>query len=259
MRRYGDTTNTVIVPGQNVGLKLTMQPVVSAECQPVPEGLFWFTDDANTSGFTAIAEAAYLGAAESASPVLAVAKVLGETCGSVDWAVNWTPTSGTGGDPAIKTDGESLYVYQKTGSAPGELRVSAQCAGQTLGPIALTLLQSLGGGSCCPDPQIGAIRVRDWQATETTLLRTASINIGGTNLNENMLVMYSYAVSGTAPESIRFVLPGGAGLLTGTLLIIGGDETTSITVTATLEWDCSGVAQERTLTWPAFSVIEPPY
>jgi len=256
LRRYGDTSNSVIVPGQNAGLKLTMQPVVSAECKPAPTGLFWFSDE--TGDFTEIAEAAYLGAAETLAPVLAVAKVLGETCGSVDWTVNWTPTSGSGGDPAIKADGALLYVYQAVGTAPGELRVSAQCGGQTLGPIALTLLQSLGGGSCCPDPQIGNIRAMDWQLDEATLLRMVSIRVGGTNLNEDMLVMYSYAVSGTAPERVRLVLPGGTGLLTGTLLIIGGDETTSIVVTADLSWDCNGVAQERTLTWPAFSVIEPP-
>ncbi len=256
MRRYGGTSNSVIVPGQNAGLKLTMQPVVSAECKPAPTGLFWFSDE--TGDFKQIAEAAYLSAtAEAASPVLAVAKVLGETCGSVDWSMAWTPAEGTGGDPAIKADGSLLYVYQAVGSAPGELRVSAQCGGQTLGPIALTLLAATGSGSCCPDPQIGAIRVRDWQATETTLLRTASINIGGTNLNENILVIYSYAVSGTEPDRIRFAQPGGAGLLTGTLLVTGGDETTSIVVTANLTWDCNGVAQTRTLTWPTFFVVEP--
>lgn len=257
MRRYGDTTNTVMVPGQNVGLKLTMQPVVSAECQPVPEGLFWFTDDANTSGFTAIAEAAYLGAAESASPVLAVAKVLGETCGEVDWTVNWTPASGTGGDPAIKTDGALLYVYQKTGSAPGELRVSARCAGQTLGPIALTLLTATGGGACCPDPQVGTVRFAGWRFDEATLLRIISLSIGGNNLNNTIIASYSYAVDGTEPDSIRFAQPGGVGLLTGTLLVTGGDETTNITVTATLAWDCNGSAHTRTLAWPAFYVIEP--
>jgi hypothetical protein len=134
------------VPGQNVGLKLTLQPVVeSKSCQPAPSGLRWFSD--STGDFTEIAEAAHLSATDAASPILAVAKVLGETCGDVQWSTTWTPTNGTGGDPALKLDGALLYVYQKPGSEPGVLRVSAKCAGQSVGPIALTLLQTASGGT----------------------------------------------------------------------------------------------------------------
>lgn len=245
MRRYGDTSNTTTIPGQNVGLKLTMQPAVNAECKPAPEGLFWFTDA--SGDFKQIAEAAYLGATEANGPVLAVAKVTGEVCGDVNWTVNWTPASGTGGDPAIKTDGALLYVYQAVGSAPGELRVSAQCAGQTLGPIALTLLAALGvGGDCCADPQVD--NITRYEFGDVAIF---AINIAGLMDNSLYFINPSVVFSGTPPSAYG-LFDGFRSLI---LAVTGGDYTTRFIVSVDVHWQCHDADQHRLLTWPRTRVI----
>lgn len=246
MRRYGDTSHTTTIPGQNVGLKLTLQPVAEATpCQPTPNGLLWFSD--LSGDFTEIAEAAHLGATDAASPILAVAKVLGETCGDVNWTVNWTPNSGVGGDPAIKTDGAELYVYQKTGSAPGELRVSAQCAGQTLGPIVLTLLQS-AGGSCCADPQIDEMSRYRFGDSDVTIFVIGMFGLidNSFNFGEHDVVF-----SGTAPTDYQLI----ASFRSLVLAVRGGDDTTKFTVSADVRWQCNDTDQSRTLTWPRTNLI----
>jgi hypothetical protein len=154
VRRYGDTSTTTPIPGQNVGLKLTLQPVAEATpCQPTPNGLLWFSD---VSGdFTERSEAAYLLPEGAPGPVLGVARVLGETCGAVDWSYPWTPNAGSGGAPGVVKNGATLIVYALPDTLPGLLEVSATCAGQSFGPILLTLLRYHGGGygyTACPPP-----------------------------------------------------------------------------------------------------------
>lgn len=252
MRRYGDTANHVMVPGQNTGIKLTMQPVVSAECKPAPTGLFWFSDE--TGDFKQIAEAAYLSAtAEAASPVLAVAKVIGETCGSVDWSMAWTPAEGTGGDPAIKADGSLLYVYQAAGTAPGELRVSAQCGRQTLGPISLTILPAPSGACCEPIrlPTEGPVLSSIYALPDGPMLymRSYFCQIGGIVPDADFQVAYNYEVtSDNEAVEIQFV----HGQLCAVLqcapaqFYTGSD--IQVAVTAEVHYRC-GTDKTATLAW----------
>lgn len=143
MRRYGESTPVLTVPGRDAGLKLTLQPVTEAPaaipCQPRPVGLRWFSD--LTGGFTEESEAAYLLSEGAAGPVLGVARVLGETCGDVTWRYDWTPASGKNGHPGLIEDGDDLLVYALPASAPGILEVSATCAGRRFGPILFTILR----------------------------------------------------------------------------------------------------------------------
>lgn len=104
MRRYGTRSDSTVVPGNDSGLSLVMQPVaeacaevVSVECEPDVIGLFWFSD--STGAFDQDVEAAYLLAEGAAGPLLGLAKLVGETCDlPVTWTKTWMPESGTGGE-----------------------------------------------------------------------------------------------------------------------------------------------------------------
>lgn len=158
MRRYGGTSNAVTVPGQDAGLKLTLQPLPeppetptpTAPCEPAPSALFWFSD--MTGEFSEESEAAYLLSEGAAGPVLGAARVLGETCGEVEWSHGWTPAAGEGGEPGILTDGPDLIAYPLDTTAPGILEVSAVCAGRTFGPALLTVLRYSCYAYCPPQP-----------------------------------------------------------------------------------------------------------
>lgn len=153
MRRYGQTTDRVTVPGVDAGLKLTLQPAVvaAAPCQPIPTGLYWFSD--LTGDFTEVAEAAYVlppagdpPVADSVSAVLGLARVLGETCDAVEWHTAWTPDEDADA-PRVAELGATLAVYPAATGGPGVLTVTAVCAGQPFGPISLTLAKKY----CGPD------------------------------------------------------------------------------------------------------------
>ena len=127
---------------RDVSLKLKMNrlPPATPPCQPDALKLVWFTDAAGT--FSETAEAAYLlpEGDGAAGPVLAVAGLLGETCGAdVFWASQWTPASGTGGAPGLFQDGNRLVVWPKEGTVPGLLTLKATANNITYGPIALTI------------------------------------------------------------------------------------------------------------------------
>ena len=165
MRRYGQTTAHVTVPGVDAGLKLTLQPAVvpATPCQPAPTGLRWFSD--LTGDFTEVAEAAYVlppagdpPVADSVIAVLGLARVLGETCDAVEWRTAWAPD--VDADPPRVADlGASLAVYPASTGGPGVLTVTAVCAGQTVGPISLTLTEKSCGpvvnGLCVWYTQLG--------------------------------------------------------------------------------------------------------
>ena len=146
MRRYGQTETRVTVPGVNAGLKLTLQPAApsAVPCKPAPAGLYWFSD---VSGeFSAAAEAAFVlpttgdpPAADTVAPILAVARVLGETCDAVTWRTTWTPDE-EGGPPGLAEVGADLLVYPTAATGPGVLTVRAECGGQSFGPISLGLV-----------------------------------------------------------------------------------------------------------------------
>ncbi len=142
----------VQVPGRAIGMTVPMAlaatVVAVAPCEPDLTGLFWFSD--TTGQFSEDAEAAYLLDTESAGPVLAVARLLGERCGDVEWQTTWTPDTGEGGDPGLTEESADLIAYQLSTTVAGTLLVSATCDGQSFGPIALTLLAAPVTGSCAP-------------------------------------------------------------------------------------------------------------
>lgn len=147
MRRYGKNSETTVVPGKDAGLALTLQPLAEAcaevveqtPCEPAIDGLYWFSD--STGLYDQDVEAAYLLAEGAAGPALSVAKLVGEPCDlPVTWAMDWTPASGTGGDPGYLEDGASLIVYPLEDTAPGVLEVTAEHGGQSYGPILLTVI-----------------------------------------------------------------------------------------------------------------------
>lgn len=179
MRRYGADSQEIVIPGQSTGLQLTLQPTVEAAkpCQAKPTGLFWFSD--LTGDFTEISEAAYLLAAGAAGPVLGVARVLGETCGEVAWSHQWTPADGAiGGGPGLVNDGARLIVYPLATTVPGLLSVSATVAGQSFGPIVLTLLRYVCGyGYTDPTPPAPSLR---WEDGSTAISAPAGSSIAHT-------------------------------------------------------------------------------
>lgn len=148
MRRYGTRSDSTVVPGNDSGLSLVMQPVaeacaevVSVECEPDVTGLFWFSDS-SSGQYDQEVEAAYLLTEGAAGPVLAVAGLIGESCDlPVTWTKTWTPASGTGGAPGYFEDGGRLVVYPLADTVPGVLEVSAEHGGQSYGPILLTVLR----------------------------------------------------------------------------------------------------------------------
>ena len=146
MRRYGQQTQRVTVPGRDAGLKLTLQPAVNPiaqvePCAPDISGLFWFSDA--TGLFDQDVETAYLLDTGAAGPVLAVAGLLGENCDlPVIWIKDWTPANGSGGNPGYFEDGARLVVYPLADTEPGVLEVSAEHDGQTA-----SLIGELSGGT----------------------------------------------------------------------------------------------------------------
>lgn len=151
------TTKTIATAGRDIKLTLALQPQpptppLNAQpdadpaspvvCIPDIEGLFWLTDADGT--FSATAEVAYLLPApdQAAGPVLAVAGLIGESCGALaDWQTGWTPASGSGGNPGVFEDGNRLLVWPKTGTEPGLLTVTATVNQKKYGPISLTVLR----------------------------------------------------------------------------------------------------------------------
>ena len=108
-------------------LKMVKLPPEPTPCIPDALRLAWFTDSAGT--FSETAEAAYLLPAPdlAAGPVLAVAGILGETCGAkIQWITTWTPESGEGGDPGLLEDDARLVVWPTADTLPGLLSVRAR-------------------------------------------------------------------------------------------------------------------------------------
>lgn len=178
MRRYGKTSDATVVPGKDAGIKLVLQPLAEAAeqseiapCQPIVDGLFWFSD--STGEFDQVAEAAYLLAEGAAGPLLGIAKLAGEPCDlPVTWAKAWTPATGTGGDPGYLEDGASLLVYPLAETVPGVLEVTAEHGGQSYGPILLTVLRY-----SCYCYYGTTIIAYEWYPFSPTLIPTT--NIGG--------------------------------------------------------------------------------
>lgn len=147
MRRYGRTTDGTIVAGKNAGLKLALSPQTECaeatveECVVAIDGLYWFSDD--SGAFDAEVEAAYLlPESQAAGPVLAIAKLTGELCGEgVTWSIEWTPEESEGPAPATLEDGAHLIVYPTVPTTIGVLEVTAECNGESHGPILLNLIQ----------------------------------------------------------------------------------------------------------------------
>jgi hypothetical protein len=249
VRRYGDTTPVLTVPGQDAGLKLTLQPAVepARPCRPAPAGLAWFSDA--SADFTEISEAAYLLPNEPIGPLLALARVLGETCGDVNWSTEWTPAAGTGGAPEAVGVGADLLVYPTIGGGPGQLSVSADCGDQSLGPILLTLLAAPGGGAdCCPAPVAGAGQMV-WSPGRLVYV----FPIVGSHLNAEtesggIETVWSVDYVGDDPGGLALV----GSVLAGTLAlgdIDDGAHQTAITVTAALAWTCRDGPHDAALTW----------
>lgn len=152
------TTKTITTPGRDIKLTLALQPQPPipplstppsvepgdppAVCIADIDGLFWLTDADGT--FSETAEVAYLlpSPDQAAGPVLAVAGIIGETCGAVaDWQTAWTPASGSGGDPGVVEDGNRLVIWPKADTEPGVLTVTGRIHGHRYGPISLTVLR----------------------------------------------------------------------------------------------------------------------
>lgn len=147
-----------VITGPKTAIKLTLQPLSSAvaetaavavatSCTPAISGLFWFSD--STGQFDQTAESA--GLATDGNPTLDIARLLVEICDlPVTWTKTWTPTDSgdTGSDPGYLEDGSELVVYQLSTTRPGTLEVTAECNGESFGPILLTVLAApvSGGG-----------------------------------------------------------------------------------------------------------------
>ena len=251
MRRYGQTMPGLTVPGQDAGLKLTLQPLVEAQggagpCVPQPTGLAWFSDA--IAEFSELAEAAYLLPAEPVGPVLAVARVLGETCGNVAWSSEWTPQSGTGGAPETAGVGADLLVYPATGGGPGVLSVTAECGGQTLGPILLTLLPAPSGGSCCPAPVVGSMQSVQFTDRLVYLFPIAGDNLRAETESGAIQTVWSASYTGDDPGALDLIGSALAGTLALANIDDGGHQTT-ITVTAELTWECDDGPHAATFAW----------
>lgn len=141
-------TQTLTVPGREIALTLPMglSPTPCPEvapCTPDPQGLFWYSDV--SGNFDAIAEAAYLldpnAPLDSVAAALGMARVMGTLCGeAVTWTYDWTPETPAGsGWPLVAELGDTLAVSATPATTPGVLTVYADIAGQTFGPVALTL------------------------------------------------------------------------------------------------------------------------
>lgn len=208
------TTKTLTTPGRDIKLTLALQPqppitllnaqpgadpVSPAVCIPDIEGLFWLTDADGT--FSATAEVAYLLPLpdQAAGPVLAVAGIIGETCGELaDWQTGWAPASGSGGDPGIHEDGNRLVVWPKPDTEPGLLTVTARVNGHRYGPITLTVLRYECGcyGSGGSGGDVFAFDPLVWN---TGLVDESRVTGHGTPDSS-----YTATVTGTWPDGTTF-------------------------------------------------------
>lgn len=246
---------SIKVPGRSI--ELTAAIAGAPPCVPDPTGLFWFSE--TTGDFTESAEAAYFVSPEAdpfdpAGPLVAVARVMGETCGGVVWSWIWTPEplpdpppegATLASAPAVLEDGASLLIYPAPGYGAGELSVTAECAGRTFGPILLTLLplEAGGGSPCCPEPSAG-----QYQTAAIGDHAAYLFPIAGINLNSTMTAEWSVDYTGDDPGPLDLI--GSA--LAGTLALANiddGSHQTTITVTAALTWSCDDGPHSATLTW----------
>jgi hypothetical protein len=143
------TVKIIPVPGRNIELTVSIAKG-TPDCTPTPLTLAWFTDQ--SGAFTEQAEAVQLlpnDAEGPAGPVLAVAGLLGETCGSpITWSATWTPDAG-GGAPGWWEDGARLVVWPRTETAPGHLTVQVEVDGHVYGPIVLAVTRYECSASAC--------------------------------------------------------------------------------------------------------------
>ncbi len=180
-----------------VTYKMVKLPVAAAPCVPDALKLVWFTDATGT--FSETAEAAYLlpDPDLAAGPVLAVAGILGETCGAeIQWLTAWAP-EGTGGEPGVFQDGNRLVVWPQAGSGPGLLTVRAFIAGKSYGPIVLTVLryECAGYGYACAAGEF-ALDPLTWSNGETDIVEI----LGSGNMSYGHLSV----VSGSWPVGTVF-------------------------------------------------------
>lgn len=244
----------VPVPGRSIAFTAALAG--AAPCVPDPTGLFWFSEA--TGDFTEAAEAAYVLVPEAdpfdpAGPIVAQARVIGETCGEVVWSWTWTPQAlpdpppqgaTLAVAPGVLEDGANLIVYPVPGYGAGDLAVSAECAGRTFGPILLTLLPKEGGGAeCCPEPSAGQLQTSFIGDHAAYLFPVAGIN-----LNSGIETAWSVDYAGDDPGPIELVGLPLSGMLVGNNLDTGGYQTT-LTVTAALSWTCEDGPHAQTLTW----------
>ena len=185
-----------------VTYKMVKLPAEAAPCVPTALQLVWFTDAAGT--FSETSEAAYLLPLPdlAAGPVLAVAGVLGETCGApIQWITAWAP-EGTDGEPGLFEDGNRLVVWPKPGCGPGLLTVWAHIAGRKYGPINLTVLryQCAGYGY-----EYGYL---SFSLDPLTWWETGGTAIEFTNTRDNPGVTQTATVTGTWPAGTVFVWSG---------------------------------------------------
>lgn len=182
--------------GRSIGVtyKMVRLPAEAAPCVPTALQLAWFADGAGT--FSETAEAAYLlpGDEGGAGPVLAVAGILGETCGApVQWITAWSPEV-SGGEPGVLEDGTRLVVWPKPGSGPGLLTVRAFIAGKSYGPIALTVLRyECAGYYPYAAGCVMALDPLTWHTGEVNEVASFDANYG-----------FSAVVSGGWPEGTMF-------------------------------------------------------
>lgn len=247
------------VPGR--AIELTAALAGAPPCVPDPTGLFWFSEA--TGDFTEAAEAAYFISPESdpfdpAGPLIAVARVLGETCGGVVWSWIWTPEplpdpppegATLASAPAVLEDGASLLVYPASGYGAGEMSVTAECAGRTFGPILLTLLPAQGGASgCCPTPVAGAMRSIQLPDRLIYLFPIAGDNLRAETESGGIQTAWSADYAGDDPGEMDLIGSALACTLALANIDDGGHQTT-ITVTAALTWSCDDGPHSATLTW----------
>jgi len=247
---------SVPVPGRSI--EFTAALAGAPPCVPDPIGLFWFSEA--TGDFTESAEAAYVLVPEAdpfdpAGPLVAQARMIGETCGAVVWSWTWTPAplpdpppegAVLAVMPGLLEDGANLLVYPVPGYGAGDLAVTAKCAGRTFGPILLTLLpkESGGGGApCCPEPSAG-----QYQSATIGDHAAYLFPISGINLSSAMTAAWSVDYTGDDPGPLELRGSPLAGMLVGNYLDTGGYLTT-ITVTAALGWTCDDGPHVATLRW----------
>lgn len=163
-------TRKVKAPGRAIELTVPLGPPATETPEPIPDcepaitGLFWFSDASGQHDQEV--EAAYLLAEGAAGPVLGVAGLVGEDCRlPVTWTTDWTPASGSGGDPGYFEDGARLVVYPLADTVPGVLEVSADHDGESYGPILLTVIRyacyAYSSPTATPNELGGWLRVPD--------------------------------------------------------------------------------------------------